>query len=361
MNTSGRKSTFHQISPKNRPGPDMATSESENNPKFPTDKGERKKSLCCTPIVPGKRPLLPNRSHTANPDNGSQNFSPKFKSQSSGGNLAFSQVTCHSPQTKDLVTFSSLPRSHSLESEIHLSPIIKARADPPYHPDSPMVKNGLITSNVDPIKECTSPTSDNFKLKVICLESPELLMSETKKKSVTSKKCMEVPKSQSAQQFKAFINLDDLESIKPQESPLILENNLIALFDDACRMEEKIFGRPDNSFFKKDATLDLSYDKEFSILEEGSSKFSENKSCFHETLQYLVTMSAEKKTDFSGVNNVKKNLLVKNQSCTDGKTRRPKKSLTLRPILVPTPTSPANLYSDDKISMGKNFLIRKIP
>jgi hypothetical protein len=215
VSTIRRKSTFHQISPKYQPGPDMTAAECENNPKFPTNNYERKKSLCQTPIVPSKRPLLPDKSETATPDYGSQNFSPKLKSQSYRRNLAFSQVTCKSPQTKDLVKFSSLPISHSLQSEIRLSPIKRERAGPPYHPDSPMVKNGVITSNVEPIIESRSPPSEDFKLKLICLESPELPMSETKKMSVTTKKYLDDPKSQSAQKFKELINLDDLEFIKP--------------------------------------------------------------------------------------------------------------------------------------------------
>jgi hypothetical protein len=361
VSTSRRKSTFHQISPKNRTGPDMATAECENNPKFPTNKYERKKSLCRTPIVPGKMPLLPDRSETATPDYGSENFSPKLKSQISRRNLAFSQVICQSAQKKDLVRFSSLPISRSLESEIRLSPIKRERAGPPYHPDSPMVKNGVITSSVDPIKECRSPTSEDFKLKVIYLESPELPMRETKKKSVTSKKCMDTQKSQSAQQFKEFINLDDLKSIKIEESRLILENNLNALFDDACRMDETVFQIPDNSFFKKDATLDLSCDKEFSILEEGISKFIEDKSCMNETLKDLVTMSVKKNTAFLGANDVKNFFLVKKPSCIDEKLRRSRKSLALSPELVQTPTFEPNLYSNDKMTMGKNFVIKKIP
>lgn len=142
---------------------------------------------------------------------------------------------------------------------------------------------------------------------------------------------------------------------------MILENNLNALFDDACRLDENVFGSPDNLFFKKDATLDLSCDKEFSILEGGSSKFIEDRSCINETLKDLVTISVKKNTAFLGANDVKNFFLVKNPSCIDEKLRRSRKSLTLRPELVQTPTFQPNLYSDDKMTMGKNFVIRKIP
>jgi hypothetical protein len=133
------------------------------------------------------------------------------------------------------------------------------------------------------------------------------------------------------------------------------------LFDEACRMDEGVFVIPDNSFFKKDATLDLSCDKEFSILEEGISQFIEDKSCINETLKDLVTMSVKKNTAFLGANDVKNFFLVKKPSCIDEKLRRSRKSLALSPELVQTPTFEPNLYSNDKMTMGKNFVIKKIP
>ena len=181
-------------------------------------------------------------------------------------------------------------------------------------------------------------------------------MHETRKKVSIGSHDMEVNKSKSAQELKAFVGIDDIVSMKSEESPLVLEqnlnplfqNNMNALFEDPSRINEKIFGSPDNSFYKKDATLDLCYKEELSILEEENSNYSCNKSFFHETLKDLVSMTVEKKTAFLGVNEVMKFFGPKNQSQTDEKkkTHRIRKSLDSTPKIVLTPNIPPHFYAD---------------